>query len=114
MHGNGQVRINIKKFFQQLIIKFRSDNVQIMDAAIHLPCLKAAGIAEIKTRWSNIIFHTFAGLRQFFKGKTERLHCILVKILMQDTQTFLSVKALGICAKICEVFNHIGFDVGKF
>jgi len=114
MHGNSQVRIQIKKLFQQLIIKLRGNNIQIMHTAIHFSRLKTTRIAKIKSRRSDVIFHTFSRLRQFLKRKTERLHSILVKILMQDTQTFLSVKALSVCAQISQIFNHICFNADKF
>ena len=93
MHGDSKVGINIKKLLDQLVRKFRCDNIQIGYTAIHISRLKAVRIAEIKSRRCNIVLDRLTGFCQILKRKTERLHGILIKIFMQDAQSFLSVQS---------------------
>ena len=92
MHGDSKVCINVKKLLDQLVRKLRCDNIQIGHTAIHISRLEAVRIAEIKPRRCNIVLDRLTGFCQILKRKAERLHGILIKIFMQDTQSFLSVQ----------------------
>ena len=108
VHGDGQLRVQLQNFRQQLVRELRRHDLQIGRSAPILPHPEQAGLPEVKAVRGDIVLGAQAGLGDVPPGKAERLPAAGVHLAVEQSQPPLAVQGLRGHAQPLEVAHHVG------
>ena len=108
VHGNGQFRIQLQNFRQQLIRELGCQNLQIGRSAPILAHTERPGLPEVEAVRGDIVLCAHARFGNVLPGETERLPAAGVHLPMEQGQPRLPIHSLRGHPQPFQIACHIG------
>ena len=107
MNIDQQMAFHIQKVFQNFVLQFRGQDLQITDGSIFASHSERAGLIEQEGTGGNKVLGIQTGGHQPIPGKQKRLRRIHPQNVVEYPQPLLSVQSLCRYAQLLEVADNI-------